>query len=194
MSLLSLMKPTGDRLKALVDRDAMSRLTYTQVGATLTELPEGWSTDEQQVTLGSGERCFRDAVEALQRWDQFDLDWVVPLSTEVPLREGELFTFLAYTLGVWSVNMCRIVYVVDEEDDQHARFGFAYGTVGEHSVRGEEQFMLEWDRSTNEVTFSIRKFSLPASVLLKVLGPVTRWVQQRFTREALARMAAGVGS
>ena len=194
MSLLSLTKPSGDRLGSLVDRDAMSQLTYTQVGATLTTLPVGWSTDERQVVLGKGEETYSHAVEALKRWDQFDLDWVAPLSTEVPLREGELFTFLAYTLGVWSVNMCRIVYVVDDDDGQRARFGFAYGTVGAHSVRGEEQFMLEWNQNTNVVTFTIRKFSLPASVLLRVLGPVTRWVQGRFTRDALARMAAGVGS
>ena len=194
MSLLSLNKPSPERLQQIVASQAGAALTYDDVGSTRGDLPLGWSVDDQRVVLGHGEESFRRAVSAMCRWTQFDLGWVRPLRADVPIREGELFTFVARTLGVWSVNICRIVYVIDEDDAQGARFGFAYGTVGAHSVRGEESFLVRWDKASDEVAFGIRKFSKPASALLRFLGPITRWVQRRFTREAMHRLAAEVAS
>ncbi len=37
--------------------------------------------------------------------------------------------------GFWSLNACRIVYVVDDRG-AHPRFGFAYGTLTEHGESG----------------------------------------------------------
>jgi uncharacterized protein (UPF0548 family) len=36
--------------------------------------------------------------------------------------------------GFYSLNACRIVYIVDE-DDPMKRLGFAYGTLAEHATR-----------------------------------------------------------
>jgi phosphatidylserine/phosphatidylglycerophosphate/cardiolipin synthase-like enzyme len=52
------------------------------------------------------------------------------------------------------VNLCRVVYVIDEPDGPIARFGFAYGTLPGHAVAGEELFLATWDRATDEVRFS----------------------------------------
>ena len=57
-----------------------------------------------------------------------------------------------------------------------------------HAVRGEERFMVEWDRDSDVVTFGIRKFSRPVGAFLAMAGPVVRWVQHRFTEDALLRM------
>lgn len=192
--MMSIVRPGPERVAAVVADQAGAPLTYEQVGATMGEMPRGWSVDEQHQVVGRGEEAFQRAVAGLRRWVQFDLGWVTPVRADVPLTEGALFAFVAWTLGVWSVNVCRIVAVVDERDDQGARFGFAYGTVGAHSVRGEERFLVAWDRATDEVTFGIRKFSRPAGLLVRALGPVARWIQARFTREALDRLAHEVAT
>ncbi len=185
-------RPSESDVKDLVLASATADLTYDHVGATLGELPRGWNADEQQLHLGQGEVVFRRAVEALQGWKQFDLTWVWPVSTGVDVEPGNEFAFLARTFGLWSVNICRIVYVVDETDVSGARYGFGYGTVVPHAVRGEEQFWLRWDRETDVVVFSIRKFSLPSGPIFSLLAPLTRAIQRRFTSAALGRLAAEV--
>ena len=49
------------------------------------------------------------------------------------------FDLLARALGLWVLNACRIVYVI-EEDGPLRRFAFAYGTLPEHAESGEERF------------------------------------------------------
>lgn len=192
--MLSLSRPSDGALQRVVQAQADAPFSYAPVGATRGELPADWSVDDRQRLLGQGEPVYRRAVEALRAWAQFELDWVWPLRTDVPLEAGQTFGFLARSVGVWSVNVCRIVYVVDEQDAQGARFGFAYGTVGAHSVRGEERFAVDWDRASDDVAFRIRKFSRPAGPLLTVLSPLTRRIQRRFTEDALACLAARVGA
>lgn len=192
LALLSVVRPTPAQVQQVVHQQSTAPFTYADVGATRGEVPSGWALDDRQRSIGSGKPTFERAVTAMRTWSQFDLPWVFPLHRDVPLEEGHLFAFVAHTYGVWSVNVCRIVYTLDEQDERGARFGFAYGTVGAHSVRGEERFHLEWDRKTDEVTFRIRKFSKPATPLLAVLAPLTQRVQSQFTVQALERLEQAV--
>lgn len=189
---LTPIRPSPEQLAGVLRAQSEAAFSYEPVGATRDTLPEGWHVDEQHRVIGHGARAFGEASEALGRWAQFDLSWVWPLRTDVPLEPGAPFGFLAYTFGLWSINVCRIVYVIDDARADQSRRGFAYGTVGAHAVRGEERFLIEWDRQTDAVTFGIRKFSRPAHPLLRLAGPITRWVQRRFTRDALRRLEAEV--
>ena len=81
----------------------------------------------------------------------------------------------------------RIVYVVDEQGPL-TRAGFAYGTLPEHAVRGEERFMVEWSQASDEVHYDLLAFSLPGSLLVKLAQPVLRRFQRRFARQSLAAM------
>jgi uncharacterized protein (UPF0548 family) len=191
-TLFSFRRPPATTLSAVITSQSDAPLTYDLVGRTDAILPRGWVHEEQRILLGHGPQVFTAAKAQLARWAQFDLSWVWPIRDDVPLRVGEAFGFLARHYGIWSINVCRIVYVVDEPDGPLARYGFGYGTVGTHAVRGEERFLLVHDHTTDEVCFEIRKFSLPSSRLLQVLGPFTRWVQRRFTTDALARMQRAV--
>jgi uncharacterized protein (UPF0548 family) len=186
--VLSLIRPSETYVDALVQQRSVGGFTYDEVGSTEGALPVGWSHDEKSVTLGQGEITWNAAQTALKGWRQFDLKWIWPSSKDTPLEAGACFAFVSRALGVWSVNICRVVYIIQEETENAHRFGFAYGTVGPHAVCGEEQFVLEWNRTSDQVTFGIRKFSRPANALLAALGPMTRWVQHRFTEDALARM------
>ncbi|MEM6928179.1 MAG: DUF1990 domain-containing protein [Myxococcota bacterium] len=190
-----LLPPDDDRLLALTK--SMHDVAYSYppdlVGGTwASDLPEGWFADDTTKPIGQGLRAFERGVAALHRWTQFDLGWVTPMSTTVPIVEGQLFAFTSRQIAVWSVNVCRIVRVVDDHEGPIRRFGFSYGTLDRHAVRGEERFLLTYDERTDEVAFGIRKFSMPAHWLLWATLPLVRYVQERFTHEAIARIAREV--
>jgi uncharacterized protein (UPF0548 family) len=95
---------------------------------------------------------------------------------------------LARSLGLWWLNACRIVTVVDEED----RFGFAYGTLPDHAGTGEERFLIERDDQDSSVWYDILAFSRPHQFLVRLGCPYMRVIQRRFGRESAAAMCRAV--
>jgi uncharacterized protein (UPF0548 family) len=161
--------------------------TYREVGATAKQPPAGYVVDHTRVRLGGGEPVFRAAQAALKRWQHFQLGWVEAWPTSTPLAAGEVIVVLARTAGVTWMNACRIVYVVDEVGPTQ-RFGFAYGTLPGHAESGEERFLVEWDRTSDDVWYDILAFSRPRHVLARIGYPVTRLLQKRFARDSAAAM------
>jgi uncharacterized protein (UPF0548 family) len=94
---------------------------------------------------------------------------------------------LARSIGLWWLNACRIVMVVDE-DGPVKRFGFAYGTLPDHAGSGEERFLVEWDREDDSVWYDILAFSRPRHFLARLGYPWVRRVQKKFGRESAAVM------
>ena len=91
---------------------------------------------------------------------------------------------LARVFGLWAVNVCRIVYVVDEEGPV-TRYGLAYGTLPGHAEIGEERFLVEWQRDDDSVWFDIRAVSKPGNLLTRLAYPLTRRLQRRFGHDSL---------
>jgi uncharacterized protein (UPF0548 family) len=94
-------------------------------------------------------------------------------------------------MGFWSLNVSRIVYVMEEQGAVE-KFGFAYGTLKSHVERGEERFTVEWNRADDSVWYDILAFSRPNLRLIKLGKPYARWLQKRFAKESLKRMLAVV--
>jgi uncharacterized protein (UPF0548 family) len=92
---------------------------------------------------------------------------------------------------MWWLNASRIVYVIDEGGPL-TRFGFAYGTLPEHAESGEERFLIEWERDSDEVWYSILAFSRPRHWLALAGYPLVRRLQRRFGRESAAAMVRAV--
>ena len=105
-----------------------------------------------------------------------------------------LFCFLSHQYGLWALNVSRIVYLIDDDTNLVRRFGFAYGTVGSHSVSGEESFTIELDKRTDQLFFRLAKFSRPAHLFTKIAPPLTTQAQDRFTRDALVRFKQEVAA
>jgi len=150
-----------------------------------------WTRYHTRIKLGDGEVVFQAARAALQRWDQFRLGWLEAGPPGTPIKTGEVVAILAHALGLWWLNGCRIVYVVDESGPI-SRFGFAYGTLPDHAGTGEERFLIEWDRADNSVWFDILAFSRPKHVLARLGYPLVRRTQKRFGRESAAAMQRAV--
>ena len=188
----SLRRPTAATIRAFLAAQARLDLTYPAVGATATTPPAGYVVDHTRRMLGEGEPAFSAATAALERWHHFRLGWVEACPTDIPIKEGQVVAVLARNLGLWWLNACRIVFVVDE-DGPVRRFGFAYGTLPDHAESGEERFLVEWDRATGSVWYDILAFSQPRHLLARLGYPWVRRVQRRFARDSAAAMVRAVG-
>jgi uncharacterized protein (UPF0548 family) len=189
--MLSFRKPSADALRRFLAAQAPLPFTYAAVGATVSTPPAGYVVDHTRIKLGVGEPVFRTAIAALRRWEHFRLGWVEPWPPDTPIATGAVVAVLARVLGLWWLNACRIVYVVDEPGPVR-RLGFAYGTLPAHAESGEERFRIEWNLVDDGVWYDILAFSRPNRWLTRLGYPAVRRVQKRFARDSAASMRRAV--
>lgn len=185
--MLSLQKPSPDTIRRFLTAQAGSEFTYSAVGATAGQPPQGFVVAHTRIRLGEGQSTFQLARGGLERWGQFHLGWLEAYSPEMRIQAGEAMAVVARAIGLWWLNACRIVYVVDEVGPIQ-RFGFAYGTLPDHSASGEERFMVEWDQADNSVWYDILSFSRARHILARLGYPMFRRKQIQFGRESAAAM------
>ena len=190
--MLCLRRPTAETVRVFLAAQANLDLTYPAVGATGTTPPAGYVVDHTRIKLGEGANAFAAARTALERWDHFRLGWVEVGPPGTPIQVGQIVVVVARNLGLWWLNACRVVYVVDE-GGPFQRFGFAYGTLPGHAESGEERFLVEWDRATGSVWYDILAFSRPRHLLARLGYPWSRRLQRRFARDSAAAMVRAVG-
>ena len=116
----------------------------------------------------------------------FPAPWTRIASPEKNVRPGQTVAMIAHALGLWWLNSCRIVYVIDEQAPVR-RWGFAYGTLGAHVEQGEERFSVEL-HADGAVWYDLRAFSRPRYWPVRLAKPLARRLQHRFVRESLASM------
>jgi uncharacterized protein (UPF0548 family) len=192
MSMLSLRKPSVELIRDFLASQSKLDLTYSAVGATAGgRIPAGYKLDHTRIKLGEGEEVFSRAQRALNCWTQFRLGWVEAWAPPLPLNVDEAVGVLARVLGVWWLNACRVVYVVDEQGAVR-RYGLAYGTLPDHAGIGEERFLVEWDRANGAVWYDVLAFSRPHGFLARLGYPYMRTVQRRFGKASAAAMVAAV--
>ena len=189
-----LKRPAAERIKNFLVTAQGLPLSYLEVGATRATPPPDYTFDHNFVRLGVGAGIFERAVGALKSWKHFDLGWVKLLPADAPIQVGVTVAILVNHSFLWSLNACRIVYLVDEPDGPIRRFGFAYGTTTQHAERGEERFIIEWNANDDVVCYDVRAFSRPAHWLAKIGYPLTRWWQRRFARDSLKAMLSYVNA
>ena len=182
--MLSFQKPSVDSIHRFIAEQAKLDFSYSAVGATAATPPAGFVVDHTRIKVGEGEATFQSGVDALRRWDHFNLGWV-DAWPEAPIQPGEVVAIMGRALGVWWLNCCRIVYVVNESGPI-TKFGFAYGTLPSHVESGEERFLIEWDRSNNSVCYDILAFSRPNHVLIRLGYSLVRRMQKRFGQDSAA--------
>jgi uncharacterized protein (UPF0548 family) len=190
--MIRFTKPSVDVLRRFLDEQARQKYTYSDVGSTLGEswadnVPAGFDVDHTRACLGAGAQTWLAAKNALRGWRQFQLGWVEPSPSDVPLLPGNVVSIVARLGPVYWLNACRIVDAIDERGPVE-RFGFAYGTLPGHAERGEERFLVEWHHTDDSVWFDILAFSRPRHWLARLGYPVVRLLQKRFGREAVASM------
>jgi len=177
-------------LGAQADRD----YSYAEVGITRDDAdrPRGYNLDHNRVQLGHGEDTFGRACVALRAWRMFPAPWTKISPANGPIQEGQLVAMQVHAIGVWWLNACRIVYVI-EQDAPVRRFGFAYGTLPAHVEEGEERFSVEL-HGDGGVWYDIRAFSRPRYWPVRLAKPIARRLQRRFVVESQVAMSRAVVS
>ncbi|MCZ6782517.1 MAG: DUF1990 domain-containing protein [Proteobacteria bacterium] len=198
--MLAWRRPGDEAIRAYLQRQARERFSYAQVGATRkgadalrADLGGDFAVHRDRIRLGAGAELYRRARACITDWAMFRLPWVELCWPGAPLRVGTTVGVLARALGLWVLNPCRIVYLVDEEGDP-ARFGFAYGTLPDHAARGEELFQVEWQRSDDTVWYERMAFSRPNGILPHLGTVYLRRAQRRFGTGSVAAVRRAVQS
>ena len=178
--MLTLRRPTPERLTQLVGTQRSKTFTYEPVGATLTgRIPSGYRYEKFVALIGDGPNLFFRAREALEDWRP-QRGAGLSVAADGPLAGGTTVALAAPLPLGFAIAVCKVVDVVDEPD----RFGFAYGTLPEHPEEGEELFLLERDGS-GKVVFRIEVFSRPHQTLARLASPAARRLQTSATHRYL---------
>ena len=180
-------KPSNERIAAFIETQSRLGYTYPSVGATRNEeAPPGFVVDHTRIQIGSGQATFEAAKRALSEWQHYRFNWVELHRPDAHPESDQTVGILARALGLWVLNACRIVYVLEEEKPRR-RFAFAYGTLPEHAESGEERFQVEW-KVDDSVWYDIFAFSRPHQVFSRLVNPYVRYKQKQFARESTLGM------
>ena len=188
-------EPSASDIERFIASQDGLPFSYAEVGATRAgRPPKGYAVDRYRVRLGEGEEAFERAQEALRGWRQFDLGWAGIFPRGAPIEVGTTVAVLARHYGFWSLNAARVVYRIEERDDEAVeRFGFAYGTLPGHGEKGEERFAVRWDHEDDSVHYDVLAFSRPNHTLAWLGYPLARTLQRRFARDSKRVMVRMVG-
>ena len=184
-------RPSSAEIDRFLRDSASLPLSYSPIG--IVDDASGRRLDTAIARVGRGPVDFDRARRALLSWKQFDIGWVEAFPQNGSTAVGTDVAVLIRHLGFWSLNGCRVVYRVGDEDDD-ARFGYAYGTLPNHAEAGEEIFEVRRDPASEDVTYEIRAISWPRAWMAHVGQPIVRLLQARFRRdsvEAMKRAASG---
>jgi uncharacterized protein (UPF0548 family) len=174
--LESMMMPDATRRRL-----AEAALTYSEVGATIGELPAGYHHLRRRVVIGRGQQAFVNAAADIAAW-QVQLRAGVAVTVSAPTAILGAVALLGLGVGPLRLSApCRVVYTVDES----RRRGFGYGTLPGHPESGEEAFIVE-HHDDDTVSFTITAFSRPSTVIARIAGPAGRlvqgWITARYLR------------
>lgn len=185
MFLLS--KPSEQKIRRFLSSQLDQHFPNPDAHLLELPVPRGYKADHNRIKLGEGSQVFTNAVEAIKRWEMFNIGWLHLCWPDAPIEAGSGVAVLAHHVGFWSLNACRIVSVI-EVDGERRRYGFIYGTLPDHAERGQERFTVEWRRKDDSVWYDIFAYSRPNLLLAKLGYPVTRLLQKRFARDSMKAM------
>jgi uncharacterized protein (UPF0548 family) len=191
-SVFRLFRPSEDeKLKLLTtarETPVSSPHLLTLTDGALGTPPKGFVHDLSRTEVGRGLQAFEAARDAFRRWQQFDLGWVQVLNPSAEISPGQLVGVEVHTVFLWSMSLNRLVETVDSP----SRFGFMYATTALHVEQGQERFVIEFDPSTEAVSYLIEAVSRPRHPLARLAYPFSRAMQRRFARDSHARLRQNI--
>ena len=190
--MFCLAKPNRESINAFISAQRALGFSYAEVGCSREQAPNGYVSDRNRIKLGRGLDVFERGKSAIRQWKMFEMPWIELCWPDTPIAAGSTVAVLISHLGFWSLNACRIVYVI-EEHGALDRYGFAYDTLPEHAELGEERFTVEYDVDDGTAWYDLYALSRPSSIA-RLAYPFTRALQKRFARDSKAAMQRCVAS
>ena len=190
--MFTLAEPSAAQVRDFLAEQRDLPFSYKEVGASKTIIPENYPINHHRIQLGSGADVFARAKNAVQSWTMYNLEWTRLYTPNTPIAVGEVVVVVVNHRFCWSLNPCRIIYIL-EERGAIERFGFAFGTLPGHSETGEERFTVEWRRDDDAVWYELLAFARPHHFLAKIGFPFVRLAQQKFAKDSQQAMLKAVG-
>jgi uncharacterized protein (UPF0548 family) len=182
--MLQISRPTLAQVQDFIQSQQGLAHSYAEVGHTRDgRAVPGYDNDLNIEVLGHGEAAWQAAKMAIRQWQMFPNEWTFIAPAGAPIAPSQVVAMSARVLGFWWLNACRIVYVIDNEQ----QFGFAYGTLPGHVERGEELFLVE-KSADGTVRYVIRAFSQPRYWMARAGYLIARAHQRKFVRDSKASM------
>ena len=189
--MLTLRKLTeAEIIKFLIAQRGLP-FSYSELEMTRSIAPQQYDVarydiDRHRVYLGQGVDVYRKAKEAIKTWKMFPHTMAQLYWTDAPIEKSTVVAVLFRAAFLWSLNPCRVVYVVDETCESDSsnieKYGFAYGTLEDHLERGEERFLVEHHLEDDLVCYEIYVISQPRHWLARIAYSVIRYQQRRFRK------------
>jgi Domain of unknown function (DUF1990) len=124
--MFRLSRPNRNAIAAFVSAQQNQAFSYAEVGYSRQQAPKGYVADHHRIQLGKGVEAFERAKCAVRHWKMFDMPWIDLCWPNTPVEPGAHVAVLIAHLGFWSLNACRIVYVVDEDRPSEIRLRLRY--------------------------------------------------------------------
>ncbi len=189
--MFTLVEPSETEIKNFLAAQRDLPFSYKEVGASKDKIPSGYPINHHRIRLGSGADACARAKDAIQNWTMYKLRWTKLYPADTPIAPGKVVCVVVNHRFCWSINPCRIVYVL-EESGTVERYGFAFGTLPGHSEKGEERFIAEWHHADDSVWYELVSFARPHHILAKIGFPFVRLFQQKFAEDSGCAMLEAV--
>jgi uncharacterized protein (UPF0548 family) len=190
--MLCWSKPSEETINTFLCAQQRESFSYPEVGSSRHQAPDGYNVDHNRIRLGEGADTWERAKSAIRKWKMFEMPWIQLCWPHKSVEPGSTLAVLVSHVGFWSMNACRIVYVLEDHGSPE-RYGLAYGTLPDHAEMGEERFTVEFNRADQTVWYDIYAFSRPG-MLARLAYPLSRALQKRFAADSLMAMQKAVQS
>ncbi len=186
--MFTLFEPSETKIKNFLAAQKDLPFSYEEVGASKEKIPLGYPINHRRVQLGSGTDAFARARKAIESWTMYRLDWTRIYPPVAPIAQDETVCVIVNHGFCWSLNPCRIVYVLEENGGEIERYGFAFGTLPGHSEEGEEKFTVERRRADDSVWYELLSFARPHHILARIGFPFVPLFQRKFAEDSARAM------
>lgn len=188
-----LQKPSDEEIRDFIAGQSRLSFSYEAIGATKNHAaPGNYPINCLRKEIGKGQKIYTKAADALFSWQMYATNWTKLYPLNSPVEEGKVVAVLAKHFAFWSLNPCRVIYLLKEETNGFQRKGFAFGTLPAHSEKGEEQFSVEWDKSSDRVWYELYAFAKAQNWLAKIGFPLVGLLQRRFAEDSFQAMLNAV--
>ncbi len=118
-----LTKPTPEDIQREIEAASRTELPQSdfldsRAGLKISALPSGFAHDRSRTRLGIGESAFNTAARGFEHWRNFDLGWVSVANPSARIKAGQVVAVQVHSLGLWSLNLSRIVEVTRDNDNR----------------------------------------------------------------------------
>lgn len=189
--MFTIFEPSEKEIENFLAAQRDLPFSYEEVSATKDKIPSGYPINHHRIQIGNGAHAFALAKNAIRYWTMYRLEWTRLYPADAPIAVGEVVCVVVNHRLCWSLNPCRIIYLI-EESGEIERYGFAFGTLPGHSEEGEERFLVEWNRADDSVWYELLAFARPHHILARIGFPFVPLFQKKFARDSGCAMREAV--